>query len=154
MYHFQEKDGLQFSLHDCRAEQMRFSEHIMSFVFPDGVWALPGCTHNESGNTVRTDCAQVDFHIIDAEEVSVYLFKPSVTGAIVRTEWELDRFMQAVNDGKYQVEFIDAYQGYQSQLFKCWVWFDRKPYHYECELLLPCEEATYRWNRLRYDRVW
>ncbi len=152
MYRLQDSNGSQISLHDCRANNMYFENGILSFVFPDGFWVLPDHAQNESENVVRTDCARVDFHLVD--ETTIYVFEQSITGSVIRKEWKLDRFIQAVNDGTFQLEFIDEYKAYQSRLFKCWVWFKKKPYHYECELLLPCEEVTCFWNNLRYDRVW
>ena len=156
MYQHKENNSMCFSLHDCRAEKMYFSDGILSFVLPEGFWVLSHCIHNESENVVRTDSAQVDFSIIDEEKdgISIFVFKKSRNGNIIREEWGCDNFINVVNDGSFQLEFIDEYKGFQSRLFKCWVWFDKKPYHYECEIILHSEEVTYLWNQLRNDCVW
>ena len=68
--------------------------------------------------------------------------------------WEEMIKRDAVNCGDYRVEFITQYKSYQSILFKCWVWFEKSPYYYECEIILHTEKVTYKWNQLRYDCVW
>ena len=73
---------------------------------------------------------------------------------VIREDWEPINFIDAVNCGDYRVEFITQYKSYQSILFKCWVWFEKSPYHYECEIILHTEQVTYNWNQLRYDCVW
>ncbi len=99
MYKNHETDDKYFSLHDCRAEHMNFTEGILSFDFPDGFWVIPGHEKNTSEETVRTDASQVDFAIIDKDIycIKIYLFKKKRKGAVIRKEWDLKDFMKAVN---------------------------------------------------------
>ena len=144
------------SLHDCHAEKMNFDNGVLSFIFPDGFWVTEQHPQNNSNDIVRTDSSQVDFQIIDEEidGISIYIFRKNKVGKIIREEWEPVNFIKAVNAGDFRVEFITQYKSYQSFLFKCWVWFDKSPYHQECEIILHSESVAYRWNQLCYDRVW
>lgn len=156
MYKHQESNDCHISLHDCRAGKMNFEQSILSFVFPEGFWVTEQHSENKSGNIVRTDLSQVDFQMIDEEicGVEIYIFKKSKSGKVIREDWEPENFINAVNSGDFEVEFITQYKSFQSYLFKCWIWFEKAPYHYECEIILHAEKSIYRWNQLRYDCVW
>lgn len=155
MYKHYDSDDSNISLHDCRAEKIIFEDGILSFVFPDGFWITEKHPQNNSDTTVLTNSSQVDFQIVDGEldGIEIYLFKRN-RKKIVRDDWEPTKFINAVNAGDFQVEFITQYKGFQSYLFKCWVWFDKKPYHSECEIILNSEKALYCWNELRNDCAW
>lgn len=156
MYKYRDTNSVNISLHDCRAEHIQFEHGVLSFSFSEGFWILPGHPQNKSEDCVRTDASQVDFQIIDEDfdGITIYVFKKNWNGKTIREEWKLKNFLDEVNHGRFQVEFIDEYKSYQSRLFKCWLWFDVKPYHYECEIILRSENATYCWNELIYERVW
>ena len=49
---------------------------------------------------------------------------------------------------------IYHYKAYHAQIFECWIWFDKKPYHMECEMKMSTDKATYCWNELCKDKVW
>lgn len=156
MYRYCETDDSFITLHDCKAERLAFNNGILSFFFSDGFWILENHPKNNLKKTVKTDKAQVDFQITDEEidGISIYIFKKSRRNKIIREEWEADNFIKAVNDGSFKIEFITQYKGFQSVLFKCWVWFNVKPYHMECEIILNTNKIEYMWNNLRKDRVW
>ena len=156
MYQHQEINNPYISLHDCRAGKMNYEKGTLSFLFADGFWVLPDHPENQSEDLVRTNSSQVDFRMIDEEieVVQIYVFKENRSGKVIREEWELENFIHAVNDGSFEVEFITKYDGYQSFLFQCWVWFDCEPYHYECEIILRAENITYCWDSLNDKRVW
>lgn len=149
-------DPTLFSLHDCRAERISFTDRILSFFLSEGFLVSPQHPQNSTENWVRTDAAQVNFFILDEaiDGITVYLFRKTRGGKTVREEWEPDKFFRAVNNGTYQLEFISRYEGFQSLLFQCAVWFDRAPYHMECELILHTDRTEFCWNRLREDRPW
>lgn len=155
MYKYRKQNDQNISLHDCRAEKMSMKDGTLSFIFPDGLWILDQHPDNVSEDIVKTDLAQVDFQIIDEEidGVEIFLFKKNKSGKVIREEWESANFINAVNDGTFQVEFLYKYQGYQSVLYKCWVWFDGTPYNYECEITLHTENITYSWNEIVYDHT-
>ncbi len=144
------------SLHDCRAEKMKFEDGKLSFLFSNGIWITNRHPKNESGNTVRTGLAQVDISVLDGviESVFVYIFRKNRRGNVIREEWEAESFINAVNDGSFSVEFITTYQSYRSILFKCEARSEQKPYRLECEMIIDCEQVEYCWNELRYECVW
>lgn len=156
MYKYCDLDDSCISLHDCKAEKMSFNKGVLSFSFPEGFWVMPQHSQNEGENIVRTDASQVDFKIIDEEieGVSIYVFNKKRSGKVIRHEWEPVNFINAVNNGDFRVEFITQYKSFQSVLFKCWIWFDKRPYHSECEIILHTEKIAYQWNNLRYDCEW
>ena len=156
MYTHNEENNRFISLHDCRAEKMRLENGWLSFFFPNGIWVMDDHPENSSEHTVRTDSARADFKILDEELVGIqiFLFRKSRGGKVIREEWETENFINAVNEGAFRVELIDRYDGFQSVLFKGEVRFDQPPYRHECEIILPVEKEVYRWNELRYDRVW
>lgn len=156
MYKHCDSNDCYISLHDCHAEKMSFDNGILSFVFPDGFWITQQHSLNSSENTVRTSSSQVDFQIIyeEVDGIEISVFRKKRNGMVIREDWEAMNFINAVNAGDFKIEFISQYKSYQSYLFKCWVLFDRKPYHSECEIILHSESALYRWNDLRYDCCW
>ena len=144
------------TLHDCEAEAMCFDKGVLSFRFPNGFWVTPQHPQNTGENTVRTDASQVDFELLDEEpdNICIYIFQKNRKGTVIREEWKPEDFINAVNCGEFRVEFITQYKSFQSVLYQCWVWLDKKPYHMECEITLQTEKVAYRWNYLRYDSVW
>lgn len=156
MYKHCSSDDCYISLHDCCAEKMSFDKGVLSFVFPDGFWITQQHFLNSSENPVRTSSSQVDFTIIDEEidGIEIYVFRKKRNGMVIREDWEPVNFINAVNAGDFKIEFITQYKSYQSFLFKCWVWFNKEPYHSKCEIILHSGSVLYRWNDLRYDRCW
>ena len=152
MYKYNDHNNSNFSLHDCRVKHISYKNDILSFIFHEGFWVLPNTIYNKTNNVVCTDTSQIDFKIID-NDIDIYVFKERKNGTIIREEWNLDKFIDDVNYGKYELEFINEYIGYKSRLYKCCIWFDREPYHYECEIVLRIENDTYMWNHLKYDHI-
>ncbi|MBQ8003377.1 MAG: hypothetical protein IJ297_08045 [Clostridia bacterium] len=156
MYKHIETDDTLFSIHDCYAEKMCLNDGVLTVTFPNGFWVLEKHPQNESDNIVRTDDARVDFKIIDDgfDAIEIFVFKQQDKIKAIRKYWETEKFINAVNNGAFKLEFIDCYKRYQYILFKCQLWFDKEPYHAECEIILHTDKAVYNWNSLCYDRVW
>lgn len=156
MFNNSEFNNEHITLHDCCANSMNYENGVLSFVFPEGFWVTPQHNKNDSDKIVRTDLSQVDFELLDrvVEDVRVYIFRENENADTIREEWELEDFINKVNAGIFKVEFIDEYKTYQSYLYKCWVWFDDEPYHYECEIIIDSKNVTYNWNQLRYECEW
>lgn len=155
MYKHYDNDDSLISLHDCHAEKISFSNGTLSFYFPDGFWIPSNHPENQINTTVRTDASRIDYHLLNEEigDIYIYIFNKIRRGNVIRGVWEPTDFIDAVNDGSYRVEFIHKYTGYQSLLYKCWVWFDRKPWHKECEIIIPTDSITYCWNQICENRV-
>ena len=158
MYRHNQNHSRHISLHDCRAERMALENGVLSLTFPDGIWVTPEHEENPTQNVVRTGEAQVDFTILDEEidGITVYVYRRGRKGRVWREEWEAQNFIDAVNEGSFQLEFLYDYRqkGAPYRLYHCVVWFEQRPYCYECELYLHTESAVYRWNELRCDRIW
>lgn len=154
--HEEENKGPVFSLHDCRAQKMNYCDGKLSFGFPDGFRVTPKHPLNDTGKVVSTDESRVEFQIIDEKifGVTVYVFRENENGETVRILCDVQKFSDVLNDGEFEIEFVDEYRGYRSYLFKCFLWFDKEPYHCECEISFCSEEAKYSWNKLRYDSFW
>lgn len=73
---------------------------------------------------------------------------------IVREEWELSKLIECINSGKYTLEFLYQYKGYNSMIIECCLWSDKKPYDRECQLKLPLSQVRYCWNDLCEDKEW
>ncbi len=154
MYKHCDLDDSCISLHDCCAEKINFDNGILSFIFPDGFWITQYHSLNDSDNTVLTNSSQVDFEIFDKKGIEIFIFNKTKKGTVIRNDWELINFRNMVNAGNFRIEFLTQYKSHESFLFKCWVWFDRAPYHSECEMIIYSEKVLYRWNELRYDCSW
>ena len=155
-YKYNETDDTYISLHDCIAEKITVKNNVLSFYFPKGFWVTNEYDKNKSNDVVCTDVSQVDYNIIDEEydSICVYAFKKGITGKIVRKQWPVEDLIKKVNSGKYRIEFLYNYKGYKDILYKCWLWFDKYPYHIEIQIELPINNITYRWNELQYNNIW
>ncbi len=142
------------TLHDCAAEKIDYSEGVLRFSFPDGIWIFPRHSENKLNKTVRTDAATADFSVEDIDDISVDVFTKGLFGRKTVEIWDMDELMRAVNCGKCVIEFIFQYRTYFEQMWRCAIRSRRKPYYRECQLHLPKTRAVYRWNSLRADREW
>ncbi len=155
MYKHNESENEYISISDCRAEKISFDGSVLSFFFPNGFWITSLYPENISENTVRTDSSKIDFHVTneDIYDIEVYIFKKNIFGNVIRKNVDPNDFINAVNSGKFSLEFIDKYKSNFSYLYKCCIWSNRKPYHSECEIILTSDKLTYSWNNLLYDHI-
>lgn len=153
--HYDTTDEL-ISLHDCKAEKLSFENGILSFYLSDGFWVLSNHEENCFEKTVKTDAAQVQFHLVDEDkyDISIYVFTWKKFRKSIRKAWKLKKFIKAINNGSCKLEFLCQYKAYNARIIECWLWFDKKPYHKECELKITTDRVTYCWNQLREDRQW
>lgn len=152
VYTHTDTDDSVLSLHDCDANRIQFENGILSFYFPNGFWVTPSHHANNCGKTVRTDFSQVDYHIDD--DVSIYVFRKNIFGKIIRIEWTLEELVHLINNNTFSLEFLYQYKGYNEELLKCLLHFDKEPYHYECQIEIPTSKVLYRWNNLCYEKSW
>jgi hypothetical protein len=143
------------SLHDCHATEISFEKGILTLVFDDGIWLTEEHPSNSLGKTVRTDRAEVQFHLTseDEQDISIWVFEEKIKMTF-RKEWELSRLMKSINSGKSTLEFLYRYEGECLTIFECCLWSSRKPYCRECELNLPLTKTIYFWNSLCEDKTW
>lgn len=153
--HYDSDDGF-LSLHDCDAKKIEFRDGTLTFFFPDGFWVLPEHEASDLKQVVRTDEAQVDFLLEDQDEsnATIYVFTQSPFGKVIREEWPVAKLLDAINRMGFRLEFLYQYKGYNERIFDCWLWFDKKPYHRECELRIAASQVIYCWNNLCEDQPW
>lgn len=147
----------QLTLHDCVAEKISYENNILRFYFPDGFWVTPHHIANSSEYVVRTDASVVDFSIEDIDDIAVCVFSESTWPWSKKTrveEWHMEKLISSVNTGKCVIEFITQYRSCHTQMWRCWIRSDKKPYHRDCQLYLPQTKATFYWNNLCFDRKW
>lgn len=139
------------SLHDCKATQISLKNGLLSFSFPDGFWIRK---KDSAGKKLfYTDEGQVNFTLLYAADVAVtiYIFTEK-NGKTIRKELTIEEFVHQINDKLYSLEFFYSYIGYQTFKFDCWIWFDKEPYHKECELIISAQEISYQWNNI-YEEI-
>lgn len=156
MYQFKDSDDEHILLHDCRAVKASVKNGILSFYFPDGFWIGRDHKSNSLKQTVRTDASKVKFHPAygDDADVTIYLYTKMSSKKTVRRKCKLKKFIKKINNGSYQLEFLYPYKGYNTIKYDCCLWFDKKPYCLDCELVILTGQATYYWNRLCEDKPW
>ena len=155
MYKHYDTDDESISLHDCRATKILYENGVLTFVFPDGIWITQDHPGNTTGRVLRTDRAEVQFHLElgNESDITLYVFREKWKKT-VREEWPLTKLMEGVNSGKYTLEFLYQYKGYHARIIECCLWSEQKPYHRECEIKLSLKGMTYGWNRLCEDKEW
>ncbi|MBQ7818028.1 MAG: hypothetical protein IJ388_04460 [Oscillospiraceae bacterium] len=142
------------TLHDCIADKVNFSDNILRFYLPDGIWITPLHKDNKLSKTVRTDAAIVDFRITNFDDIILYVY---TRGVFKRTQAKICKMhdlMRDINSGKYSFEFISQYRSHFEQMWHCAIHSKKKPYYMECQLHLPAAEAIFHWNNLRPDQQW
>ncbi|MBE6747951.1 MAG: hypothetical protein E7557_01825 [Ruminococcaceae bacterium] len=141
------------SLHDCFATHIDTTNTTLTFTFDNGFWVTPEHDANTSNDISRTNLAKVDF-IINEDEITIYTFKKNFFRRTERIELSLNELINLINNEKYRLEFLYEYKGFNATIFDCWLHFDKKPYHYECELRIPVNKTIYRWNSLNENAIW
>lgn len=139
------------SLHDCRAAKLIIGQNTVTFVFETGIYVLESNSQNYNNQLSYTEEAEVVFrtkHRDIRNAVTVYLFTETAdSDRAIRESVSPAALAEMLGSGM-ELEFLYAYQGYQSWLFTCWLWSDAEPYHRECEIIISAEEVTYYWNAL------
>ncbi len=138
LYMIEENEKI--GLHDCRTNRIQYSNTVMTFEFPKGYYILKGKEPEQTGKAI------MQCHIADEafDGIAIYIYREKPSGEILREDWT-ETFLQAVNDGTFEFEFVSTYRSYQHILFKGYVWFETPPYHMECEIELHTDKIFYSW---------
>lgn len=140
-YEYTSKDKDRFSLHDCRALSAGFSDGILTFRFPDGIFCA-----DYSNDWPNTGKAQVEFTVDPMRGVCFYLFI-SAEGKTIRQEYTVEQLAEKINTHEWELEFAYRYDGFEEILYTGWIWAEQKPWTYECELWVGSREDTvFRWD--------
>ena len=151
-----ENDENLFSLHDCVAKSAYFRDGVFGFELEDGFWVLTDHPDNSTNEVVRTDFSKIEFALEDGEDYDfrIYVLSKNIFGQMVCKEWTVNEFLDKINNGKYQLEFVYEYSRYNSKIFECDLRSSKKPYRKECILRISLTHINYYWNNLREDRTW
>lgn len=138
MYTHVETDLNAVGLHDRRATHIDLKDGVLGFDFPDGFFILTG------GEPYRSGMARMECSLLD-NEFFVSIFTERADGSALREDFT-GEFIDAINSGRYQFEFVSTYLGYESLLFRGYVWFKKRPYHKECEIEFRTDDVKFFWN--------
>ena len=154
-----ENDYPNIVLHDCRIVKVLIENKDLIFEFDDnGFWLTENNKLNSFRKTLRTDRAQVRFKNIDQDFTHIYvfknicLFKKSIF--TIRKEISLEDFCSKINCGIWQFEIVDELYAYRNVVFNGGMFFNKKPYHRECQVQIFFETMTYLWNKICEDKAW
>lgn len=156
MYQFIENSDKFISLHDCRATGMTVGNRVISFTFADGIYIGKKHPRNTYGKTLRTDEARVDFNLpvgTPDENVTCYVFFEKKNGRTVRKRFSVGKLMKKINDKGRKLEFLYAYKGGDTVVYKCMLWKKKKPLGRECILEIRTDGTSYRWNEICPDKT-
>lgn len=134
------EENAKVGLHDCRTNHIQYQNGMLIFSFPNGYYLL-----NET-EPVQTGRAYMECQILDEfkDSVSMFIYRKTLFGKVIREDYS-DKFLSAINAGKFEFEFVSTYRSYQHILFKGYIWFKQKPYYRECEIEVYTDKINYHW---------
>lgn len=149
-------DEKYLTLHDCKADRAYLRDGKLGFEFDDGFWIMPEHPGSNLPNTVRTDLSKAEYTLADGNvsAASVYVFKRTLFGRVIRTEWTLAELAENINSGKCELEILYQFIDGVNRIVECALRFKKRPYFGECMIKLTVSEVGYYWNDLCEDRVW
>ena len=110
--------------------------------------------HNPYKKLSYTDKAEVRFDLTyknSDDNITIYVFTEEDEKTI-REEIGLHDLIDKLNSGM-ELEFLNCYNGNDSVLFKCWLWFEEEPYHKECVLIISADDITYYWDQMYVENT-
>ncbi len=149
-----DRDPAWFTLHDSIADRMELQDGVLSFRFPDGIWALAETPVNPMKKIVRTDEAWVRFELREDDIEICVLRRGKKWNRGKYKLWKPKKFMKAVNSGKFRVEFLYRYVSGWALLIQCVVRSEKKPHYQKCIMEFPVRETEHCWNVLREEYEW
>ena len=157
-----ENDYPNIILHDCYIVKATVEDNDLIIEFKEhdflhGFWINEINKQNPFGKTLRTDKALIRFVNFDFD--SIYIFKTICLFRRFiftrRVEVSFEKFIENLNIGKWQFEFIDEfYAGNYGALFNGWVYFNDGKSHYDCQIQLRFTKMVYSWNKICEDKPW
>ena len=146
------------SLHDCVVNTVEYSDDILSLSFNDGFWILSDTKYNSCGATVRTDKSKIKFIDFDENMSVFYVFKRHYLFGkriyTTRKKIELKEVYEKINNGEWEIEFNERYDGYHRVLFFGGVTTKKKIWAFEFQMVIDCEKIMCCWNDIRPDTKW
>ncbi len=157
MYQHLDTDHRLFTLHDCKANNIRLEGENLIFSFPKGFWVLSKHPDALESPLMASGPSELCLHLTD-DWVVVNAFRSRrLSRRLVGMCWELKDLMEAVNSGKWELEFHTEFHSHHSPvtLYQCCLWHRQCRRSYIlCDLEIDADRAEYRWNALDPERVW
>ncbi len=139
--------GEHINLHDCKATQISLKNKTLFFTFPEGFWIERN--NIPTSKKYYTGEAQMEFPLLYSEDIAIIIYIFTKDGKnTIRTEYTLNDLMKQINTNLCSLEFLYSYISSQTFRFDCWLWYDKEPYHKECELIISAENVIYHWNEV------
>lgn len=150
MYKYHDPNGEFISLHDCRATKASLENNILSLYFSEGIDIDAAHPDNPYQQSAYTGEARLDFQLLYQPDaaVTIYIFTEESDTRDIREFCELSQFLNDINNGRYELEFLYTYHAYQTVLYTCWLWMEEPPYHKECYLFISVKQTDYYWNEM------
>lgn len=139
-YELKSQDSDAFSLHDCRSSLIEYENNRLTFFFPAGIFC-----EDYGDDWPNTGAASVEYLVDPKGRVFLYLFM-EIDGQTIRKEYSIEELIQAVNSGRWELEFAYRFDGYQEVLYTCWIWENQQPWTYEAQLFIGMKEEVFRYN--------
>lgn len=148
---FDRNENGNISLHDCRATKIYLKKGVLQFEFEDGFSIYDNDRPNGKDRVLDTDQSRMDVRLLSDDpacDFTFYVFVPKKHGKVVRKEFSLKKLMRKINEKGRTLEFLYVYQGYDSIVFECELWFKKRPYSRECVMIISTDDVIYRWNNI------
>ncbi len=135
------KENADIGLHDCRTNHIEYENHSVIFSFPAGFYIFDQQNFRKTSHGTML-CRIADN---DPDGFSACIYRKNVFGKTVREDLS-KKIVSAINDKRFEFEFVTVYRAYQFVLFKGYFWSDRSPYATECEIEIHTDEIIYNWD--------
>lgn len=134
------------SLHDCRITHVKRHQQTITLIFSEGFWLTEAHPLNASGKMAATDKAQI---VLKQASFDGIMLKNSESFS---DELTTEGFINKITSSEWEFEVIDEIHERNNQVvYVGWIWFDREPFHVDCEIRFSFEEMEYCWNELAQE---
>ena len=133
-FRYRSTEKERFSLHDCRADHIEYTDGKLVFFFPSGIYC-----EDYGDDWPNTGAASLEYAVDEMRGITFYVFGKE-EDATVREEYTPDQLMEKVNSGEWELEFAYRYDGFQEVMHTCWVWRDEAPWMLEAQLFIGTKE--------------
>lgn len=163
MWKYQELDAHHtISLHDCKVNRIELYDDDLIFHFYDGFWITPTSAYIDHDRPLKTGPSCLRFYgfrgwsPVDMMDIDVFktthLFRKPLLCR--RLQPEAQAFLDMINSGRYELEFLYEFHSGLGSLYKCWLWKTNRGMDSECHLEINAAHIEYCWNEIRADCEW
>lgn len=136
------------SLHDCRVTHIKQFQQNIVLIFSEGFWLKADHPENKSGKIIGTDKSQVTLKQGKFDEI---LLQNDLNQSLFDTI-SSEQFINKIISSEWEFEIIDESFQDHKVTYSGWVWFEREPFHKDCQITCSFGEVEYCWCGLMEDR--